>query len=125
LPGGFYRGVYNGIYLRAEIYPQHFRLCDFAFKGCLPTAFGITSYFFGVDIRHRPKVGAKVRSLLIYLSKTKIRDICWVTVSRGLTFGADRCVLNKNYRFVSAWELAGNIGFAGEAFIVEFVRKTN
>jgi hypothetical protein len=67
---------------------DHFRLCVFAFD----TAHVIASYFFGEHICHRAKSGA----FYFLFSKTRIPDIYLplpagrlLTVTRGLTFGAD------------------------------------
>ena len=52
---------------------QHFRLCVFAFDGCLPIVIGIAACFSGVDVCHSAKVGIAL-SFALMQKKQKIKE---------------------------------------------------
>jgi hypothetical protein len=67
---------------------QHFRLCIPGFDH----AHVVASDFFGMDIWRQVKLISI--NLVVLAKKRRIRNICWFTVSHGLTFGASIFLLS-------------------------------
>ena len=68
---------------------QHFRLCVFAFDGCLPIVIGIAACFSGVDVCHSAKVGIALSFALMH-SSTGSEETKNQGKSAGGRTGSDR-----------------------------------